>query len=72
MANILDSAGIQLPCKQCGRVMKKTVGWVKRNMEFTCRCGAVIRLDADEVGREFAKIDRALAEFQRTVKKLNK
>ncbi|NLT24667.1 MAG: hypothetical protein GXX82_16615 [Syntrophorhabdus sp.] len=71
MADVLDGVEIELVCKKCGRVAKKSVRWVKGNVKFTCACGTVIRLDTNQFRQIFAKLDRGLADVHSTAKKFN-
>src|SRR5574343_305616 len=61
---------ISIPCKSCGRETKKTIGWIKDHTEFTCACGTVIRLDTSQFKADITKVDRALSDFERSLKKL--
>jgi len=72
MTNFLDDSTIELPCENCGRVTKKTIGWIKRNTQFAWACGTPIHLDTSQFKREIAKVDRAFADLRNTLKKLNK
>lgn len=72
MADVLDGIEIELPCENCGRVTKKTIGWIKRNTEHICACGTLVCLDTDQFRREIGKVDRSLADFQSALKKFNK
>jgi hypothetical protein len=41
-------------CRHCGYVEKKTVGWLRTNIEFLCiRCGR----DTDIASQNFIRID---------------
>lgn len=48
MAGLFERATIGIPCPQCGTKTPKTVAWMKANKEYTCSCGRVIHLEADE------------------------
>ena len=45
MAGFLDNQSIEIPCPDCGHKTAKTVGWIKANKKFICRCGAQINLE---------------------------
>ncbi len=72
MPGILDNTLIDIPCERCGRKTKKRIGWIKRHREFTCRCGAQIVLDADQVVREIARVEHNLASLNRVFEQLGK
>jgi lysyl-tRNA synthetase class I len=72
MAGILDSAEIEIPCENCGRKTKKSIGWIKNHSHFTCDCGTHIILDASKFKGEISKVDRAIGDLQRTIDKINK
>jgi len=45
---------IGVVCRHCGRVEKKTIGWLRVNTEFLCRgCGR----DTDITSEQFKRID---------------
>ena len=72
MSGFLDSAEIEIPCQKCGSKTKKSIGWVRAHSEFTCACGATTTLDASQFKSEIAKVERSLADLQRTLKQFGK
>lgn len=60
---LLDSQIIELPCENCSRVAKKTIGWVKANRQLTCACGTVITLDASQLIRKLADLERTIGKI---------
>jgi len=72
MTGILDNSEIDITCPKCSRITKKSVGWIKSNTQFTCACGTIITLDTSQFRREISKIDSAITDLQKTIKKLNK
>lgn len=68
MSNFLDDSGIGIPCESCGNETEKTIGWVKRNKQLTCRCGAVVSIDASQFKTEIAKIEREFAKLDKMFK----
>lgn len=60
MPGFLDAAEIPIPCEKCGRTTKKSIGWLKTHRELTCTCGTHIRLDADDLRRKVADMERSL------------
>jgi hypothetical protein len=72
MAGFLDDRQISIPCGNCGHKTKKSIAWIKRNHEFTCKCGTQITLKAGQFTSEIAKAEKALADFQRTLRGFGK
>lgn len=64
---LLDSAAIDVPCPQCGKKHKKTVGWLKTNKRIACGCGGNVTVDPSRFRREIAKAERDLANFSRNI-----
>ena len=62
MKGSLDEIKVDLPC-HCGKVIQKTVGWVRSHSHetFTCACGRVLHLDDSDVKRKLAEADRVWA-----------
>jgi hypothetical protein len=60
MKGSLDEVKVDLPC-HCGKVVQKSVGWIKSHSHemFTCACGRVLHLDDSDVKRKLAEADRA-------------
>jgi hypothetical protein len=69
---MFDSAQIEIPCSQCGRKTKKTVGWLKTNSTLTCSCGTRISIDASQFRRELGNIDKAVNDLKRTFKRFGR
>lgn len=73
MKSLLDDQVIELPCPHCGHKLKERIGKVKTNPKLTCgRCRGVIDVKADQFRAEIAKVDKALADLQRTLGRLGK
>jgi len=72
MVNFLDAIEIEIPCENCSRKIKKSIGWIKSHQEFTCPCGTTIVLKTDQVRREIAKVERSLDGFKRSLEKIGK
>ena len=72
MTGFLDKSEVEITCTKCNRKTKKSIGWIKNNSNFTCTCGTVIRLDANQFKGEIVKIDSAVADLKNTFNKLNK
>ena len=62
MKSSVDDVKIDLPC-HCGKVIQKSVGWIKSHSHetFACACGRVLRLDSSDIRRKLAEADRSLA-----------
>jgi hypothetical protein len=63
MAGLLDDEELEISCDDCGRVHKKTLGWLKRNHEIRCPCGTLLKLDTRELRSQMDKLDRDLREM---------
>lgn len=72
MPNLLDSAEIEIPCENCARKTKKSIGWIKSHNNFTCTCGTIITIDANQFKTEFAKVEKSIATLQKTLKNFGK
>lgn len=72
MTNFLDSTEIEIPCENCSHKTKKSIGWIKSNKDFTCSCGTKITIDASQFKSEIAKVEKSLAELQKTLKSFGK
>lgn len=72
MPGFLDNEQIEIPCKNCGRKSKKSIGWIKSHTEFSCACGTRIRLQASQFKSEIAKVERSLGDLERSLKNFGK
>ena len=72
MSNFLDSTEIEIPCENCSRKTKKSIGWIKSHKDFTCSCGTKITLDASQFKTEIAKVEKSFAALQKTLKSFGK
>lgn len=72
MKGLLDNKKIDIPCEKCGRKSPKTIGWLKTHKQFTCACGTTIQVDSRDFVREIGKVDKALADLQKSFKGLGK
>jgi hypothetical protein len=71
MAFVSDQP-IDLKCPGCGHTFQKTLGWLEANHNCICPgCQGEIELKFPERGR-IAKVDCALADFQRTIDDVNR
>jgi hypothetical protein len=60
MKGSLNDVQVDLPCN-CGKVIRKSFGWIKSHSHetFTCDCGRVLHLDGSDIRRKLAEADRA-------------
>lgn len=73
MDAFLDAAEISLPCGNCGGKIKKPVGWVKTNKEFTCpSCGSQTRFEADDFIRKIGDAGRGVDRLTKEIQGINK
>lgn len=67
----LSSQKVPVPCQQCGFVFQQSIAGLKKNPSFTCpKCGTVTSVDARQFSREVGKVERALSEVEKALKKL--
>ena len=52
---------IKIPCSACDSITIKSFGWVKEHNHISCKCGASINLNTQELKIEMALIDLAIA-----------
>ena len=71
MAGFLDDAEIEIPCANCNRKTKKSIGWIKGNSQFACACGTVISLRSDQFNREITNVEASIRSLQDSLKKFN-
>jgi len=72
LKDVVSGAELDLPCENCGRKTRKTIGWIKTHKQFTCGCGTVVRLDTDQFNREIRKVEAAFTNLERSFKGLGK
>ena len=56
---------ILIPCEQCGHETPQLPSWLQDHADFTCRCGALIRLDREQFLRELQPTRPRAGRFQR-------
>ncbi len=67
-----DKEEIDIPCEGCKRKNKKTIGWIKRNKQLNCTCGAIINLETSQFTRELQKIEKSFLDLEKIFKGLGK
>ncbi|HXH72470.1 MAG TPA: hypothetical protein VNI58_06640 [Mariprofundaceae bacterium] len=66
---MLEDFEIQITCSRCGAKTRKPIKWIRKNDELLCGCGEHIALDAEQFKSEIASIAKALADFERSLKR---
>ncbi len=73
MKNILDDQAIELAGPHCGHKFSEHIGKLKTNPKLTCgRCRVGIDIKADQMRGEIAKVEKSLADLQRTLGRIGK
>ena len=70
MSGFMDSNIIEIACPKCRTKHPKSIGWLKANNHLVCRCGTHINFDKSNFMGGVQKIGKALADLQRTFRKL--
>ena len=61
---MLESQSIEVPCPQCGKKAKKTIGWIKAHSEYTCAgCNNTVKLDRNKFLREIEKAEKSIRDL---------
>jgi hypothetical protein len=69
--SFLDKARLGLGCPSCGKV-RTTIGATRRSPRLRCPNGHEIEVDASQFDRELKNVDRSLAEFKKSLKRLGR
>jgi len=76
MTGFLDNAQVDITCPKCSHKIKERLGRLKNNPLLKCPgCGAEIQIDAGGpkgLAPGLKKLDNAVANFNRQIKKLGK
>lgn len=73
MKNVLDSQRIEFPCPHCSGKLGQTVRQIKAQQDIRCpHCGKTFVVDARQFKREIAKIDEALEDLGKALRRLSK
>lgn len=59
---------IDITCPKCQTQHRKALRGLKKNSEFTCRCGAVLRISNDG----FTSVQKSIDSLGKTLKKLSR
>lgn len=66
---MLDNEQMEISCGDCGRKIKKKIGWLKRNKQLTCSCGAVTRLETKKLLDGARSAEKSLKDFEKELGK---
>lgn len=73
MSGPLDSQVVEIPCPHCGHQLRETIGKLKTDPHLTCgRCQGAVEVDAADLRRKVAQVNKALADFTRKMGRLGK
>lgn len=73
MKSALDNEFADLTCPQCGHKFKERLGKLKANPTLACPgCQVAIPIEADKLRVSLQKVDKSLADLQRTARRLFK
>jgi ribosomal protein S27E len=71
--SLFDDTEIKIPCPDCGKINKQTVGWLRNHSQVACLgCGFLISPRTSEARRELHKIDKAWAKLVAALNKIGK
>jgi len=68
----IDSQAMEVPCQACGKKLSQTLGRLKKSPDLTCSCGAVTHIDAADLNKSIAKVEKSLSDFARNLGKMFK
>jgi transcription elongation factor Elf1 len=64
----LDSQAIEIPCPHCGHKLKESIGKLKMNPTLICgKCQGRVKIDANNMRTEIAKVKESLDQLNRTL-----
>lgn len=73
MTGLLDKESIDLPCPHCRNKVSQTIGQLKLNPKLTCRaCHKDFTVNANELRAAVNKVEKELANLQRTLGRFGK
>lgn len=73
MKSALDSRAVDIPCTKCGRKLRETIGKLKTDPQLVCTaCGTRIQIDASQLRRQIAAVEKQLADLGRALGRLGK
>lgn len=71
--NVVDNARIELACPHCRHKIPETIGKLKGNPQLTCpSCRKSFLVDANQLRTAAQKVEKAMAEIQRSLQRLGK
>lgn len=73
MKNALDSQPVEIPCPHCGYQLRETIAKLKTDPKLTCgSCKGLVEINAADLRRKIAQVEKALADFTRKLGRLGK
>lgn len=70
---IFDKEKLDLACPGCGKVTKKTIAWINRNLILNCSgCGDEIQLQANQFKKTINQVDKQISNLDKELKKMFK
>jgi hypothetical protein len=72
VSGLLDKTPLELACPSCGRKVRTTIGAARRSPKLCCPNGHEIEVDASQFDRELKKVDRSLADLEKSLKRLGR
>lgn len=70
MDDLIDGTDIEVDC-ECGAVVKTTVGAIRRSPTLKCPNGHEFKVDGSQLNRDLRGSDRAHADLERPLDKLD-
>ena len=67
--NELDKLDMEIKCPTCGKKIKKTVGWFKKDGQV-CPHGCGTTFETKQFTRDIKQAEDALAKFKRDIGKM--
>jgi DNA-directed RNA polymerase subunit RPC12/RpoP len=69
----LDSQRIEIPCPHCAHKIGQTIGQLKGKTKLVCpACRKNFELDQTNLRSQIAKLEKTLAELNRTISRIGK
>lgn len=72
MDDLIDGAEIDVDCPECGGVVNAKVGELRRSPTLRCPNGHEIHVDGSQLDADLRPADRAMADFDRSIRNFGK
>ncbi len=72
MTGSFDSEPLEFECPDCGSKVRTTYGSARRNPKLRCPRGHEIQLEASQLDGALRAVDKALADFKRSMERLGR